>query len=515
MGLDLSLSRARVASREETVFGDDEIRYAYHSENVGKDVYCLKASALPRYWFFDSCGYSGWSQIARDRELQEEAACFDLGRARAFIEGYREEIAKNNVSKFRQSDGPLEDDVAGLSDFIFYPMQVDNDRVLTHLPWEQSDVLRRLIELAGRFGRPVVIKRHPLCASDAIATWLETAAGAPNVHRSEGSIHRLIERSSCVLVANSGVGLEALLHGRPVYAMARSEYRHIANPISDLGALDALFRGPPAPQTEMTERLLGHLFLEYFVDSLDDDAIEARLRRHLTLHARGGDLAADRRRLRADIKRSAISDGIKAELASQIELLLAPGSPALEQSQDKRIEFLSEAAVLGVKRKLVLLRGGPDVCARTAEAFAREKRWKEARSFAEAAVAAPHVEGRARYVLAQVAVWGKDQERAVSELRRCLACDDTPVRAYTLLAQCLLRAGPEHHGEAEELARRALAMEPNLFNAHLLLARLAAMRENPEAVMRHFEAARALAPDHPGVLRAAETFGLAAIDSAG
>lgn len=512
LGLDFSASRARNATGECRAESDEEIRYAFHSENVGEDVYCLKSSAITRYWFFDNCGYSGWSQIAQDEALQKEARSFNLERARAFIHGYREDIAKNNLSKLKQSDAPLEDDIARLGDFIFYPMQVDNDRVLAHLPWAQSEVLRRLIDLAKIHDRPVVIKRHPLCASDAISSWLETAAEAPNVYLTQSSIHHLIPRSSCVLVANSGVGIEALMHGKPVYAMAQSEYRHIANPVSDLNELEALFTHPPTPQSEMTERLLGHLFLEYLVDSCDDGAIEARMRRHIRRHARAAAFEADQKRKRIEIKQSVLNERVKEELSSRVELLLMPGAPALEQTQDKRIDFLSRAAILGVKRKLIRLKAGPDTCIQAAEAFLKEKNWVEAKNFAEVAIGAPHTEGRARFVIAQIAFHDKNEQSAIPELRRCLPFDDVAVRARILLAHCLLQTAPESHEEIEELIQQALAIDPTRFNAHLLLARLAQTRDNREELLKHLETARALAPDHPAVLRASVKFGF---DAAG
>ena len=82
MGLDLEISRARLMGQDVVAESAREIRYAYHTEQVENNVYCLKASALPRYWFFDACGYSGWSEIAGDARLQREGESFDLDQAR-------------------------------------------------------------------------------------------------------------------------------------------------------------------------------------------------------------------------------------------------------------------------------------------------------------------------------------------------------------------------------------------------------------------------------------------------
>jgi hypothetical protein len=53
----------------------------------------------------------------------------------------------------------------------------------------------------------------------------------------KGSVHDAISRCEGVIVANSGVGFEALLHLKPVYSFARSEYMACTQQIESLDAL--------------------------------------------------------------------------------------------------------------------------------------------------------------------------------------------------------------------------------------------------------------------------------------
>ena len=503
IGMDMEISRARLMGQRLNV-EEEEIRYAFHTEQVGENVYCLKSSALPRYWFFDETGYSGWANIANDETLQVAGESFDLEIARSFIQEFRNHNAAKNISKIKQSEDPLEEEIANSSDYIFYPMQVDNDRVLAHLPWEQSDVLRRLIELSERFNRRVAIKRHPLCASDAISEWLKIAAQSSKITITEGSIHDLIQGCACVLVANSGVGLEALLHGKAVCTMAASEYRHMTYPITSLESLEDLFTQEPEPQTERIERLLGYLFLEYLVDSGDDAAIEARIRRHIAAHSREREVVKTLDKLRTETAKSVLLDQTKAALASQAELLLMPIATTPQSTMFRRTEFLARLAVLNVKRKLILQRADPDVWVAASEQLLRQKKYEPARQFAEAACGDERYEGRGRSLLGQIALKTGREEQGIAELRRAIKCLDSTPQAFLILAQRLFRRGPEQYEEAEALAQRALAANPELFGGYLFFARLEYAKDNAAAAATYLEKARALAPDHSALTKFAE-----------
>ncbi|MDD9740439.1 MAG: tetratricopeptide repeat protein [Marinovum algicola] len=506
--LKTELCRARLAEGQRLeVQNAAEIRYAYHSEEIGDQVYCLKPGALPRYWFFDSCGYSGWSQMATDPALQAAGKDFDLRRARKFIKQYRESIARENLSKLEQPGTPLEPEIARLQDFIFLPLQVDHDRVLRHLPWEQSDTLRRVTELAETHRRPVVIKRHPLCRSGAITAWLETVSKSRYVFVSEGSIHALIARCRAVLVANSGVGLEALLQDTPVYSMARSEYRHMTRPVETLAALEQVFTETPAPVAALTERLLGFFFLEYLVDSTDVSAIEARLRQHLHAHPGLAEATAAMADRKAEDNLEILTERVTRHLTSTVELMLKSGPPAAKPARIEWIRILGMAGGLGIRRERILADGGPTACLQAATRLANsgeDPRW--AYKFARAALPAANHGGRARLVLAKVAIQTGQIEKAIDELRRALRCSDVNEYIYLTLAECLMRQGLAHQEEARSLAREALKRNPALPTAHLLLAQVENARGRRKSAVRHILKAQEIAPAHTAVVEAAARY---------
>lgn len=215
------------------------VYYAYHARDLGPHAYCIKGAALPDLWYLDSGGYSGWCELAKDPALQAASAEHDRGRADAVIEAYRARFRAENLSRYAQ---PPRGAVTETSEpfAIFYPLQVNDDEVLKLSRFAQFEVLEALADLAEREGRRVAIKRHPLCRSEHIAQALEDLDGRPFVTTLDASVHDLIERSETVLVANSGVGLQALIHGKPVFSLAGSEYAHMTTPLETLSDLPSL-----------------------------------------------------------------------------------------------------------------------------------------------------------------------------------------------------------------------------------------------------------------------------------
>ncbi len=510
VGLELNVERARIFPGEliQTCH-DGEIRYAYHADKVGENTYSLKPSALSRFWFFDSCGYSGWAQIALDSTLQKAGENFDLEDSLQFIKDYRTSVAASNLSKLAQSEEPLENEVASLKEFIFFPLQVDADRVLFHQPWEQSDTLRALIKVASTHNKAIVLKRHPLCHSTAIETWLETAANTPNIYLSDGSIHKLIARSSHVLVANSGVGIEALLHGKPVYSMAASEYRHMTQPIHNLSDLETLLTETPPPQSDRIKRQLGFFFKSYLVDSTDTAAIEARLKQHILAHSGRPNKtkAGLEHQVLPSVRQTSLLDRTTNQLANTVEVLLRDKTERTDISSNERIYILAHAASLGIKQNLILKRGGPDVLLKTASLFPLTGETRElAVQFAQAAARVPGYEGRALLLLARAAISTKDMKTALSHLRHSAEYDDASEQTFLSLAQVLLRSGRENTEEANTMAQRALALNPEYTTAFLFLARLEQAQNNPDSALNWFKEAQKRAPDRPDVVKAASVF---------
>jgi len=232
---------------------------AYHSVGEVERVWRLKETAVPGYYSFDRCGYSGWSDIARHYDRHRAAIdSFDLGQARRLVDEILR-LFKANTSKYQQSDAPFEFGER----FVFFPLQMLSDRVAKLYRQPSVEVLRTAARLAFEQRRHLLIKRHPLCKDESMAAAItDVSSSNPFVHVTAASVHKLLPACDAVLVANSGVGFEALFHGRPVYSFGGSEYESVTHRLSKMGDLGAVFDPQPAVSNEQRLRFLGYYLAE-------------------------------------------------------------------------------------------------------------------------------------------------------------------------------------------------------------------------------------------------------------
>jgi hypothetical protein len=115
---------------------------------------------------------------------------------------------------------------------IFFVAQLPHDKNVV----DQSDIgvagaLSKTLEFARENNLSVTAKGHPLWGSSRYTgqcTW------------SDLSIHDLIAAAQIVVTVNSGVGMETVLHEKPVYAFGRANYSEISAP-----SLEAAFSHKP------------------------------------------------------------------------------------------------------------------------------------------------------------------------------------------------------------------------------------------------------------------------------
>lgn len=112
--------------------------------------------------------------------------------------------------------------------FVYFPLHVTDDykikRVIPHCVDQAA-----LIELVAAFlpeGMDLVVKEHPMSIGRNPLGLLKRLAAVENIRLVEPytSSHDLIRRSEAIAVISSTVGLEALLHGRPVLTMGQPFY---------------------------------------------------------------------------------------------------------------------------------------------------------------------------------------------------------------------------------------------------------------------------------------------------
>ena len=193
---------------------------SYHTTGDRPRWLHLKDSAVPGYYRFDAQGYAGFSVLALLTELPKIARDASPEAVEATWDQIREATIGQRLSKYAQPPATS----LPKGDYLFFPLQLLEDTV-SGLAWiPMLEAVETVIETLAPTGMSLVLKRHPLCKSSEVKAALARFSRSPRVLVSDGSIHDILPRARSVVTVNSGVGLEALLHGRHVITVGQSEY---------------------------------------------------------------------------------------------------------------------------------------------------------------------------------------------------------------------------------------------------------------------------------------------------
>ncbi|MBL8574936.1 MAG: hypothetical protein JNM13_14765 [Hyphomicrobiaceae bacterium] len=475
--------------------GNDGICYSYHARQPGRNTYCVKGAAIPGLWFIDRDGYSGWSQIANDAAVRRLGLDFPLDRAEPVIARVRDRFLQENFSKYAQSDEPLDPATAALPPFVFYPLQVNSDEVMKLARLTQVETIRALARLAEAGKAHVVIKRHPKCASEHIAQELEAAARTGFVTVSDASVHRLIPRCHAVVVANSGVGLEALIHGKPVFSFAASEYAHMTTPLRSLDELRLAFEPQPDTQSETIRRQLGFLLAAYFVDGSDAAAVAARVRQTIAECEAAGVGAGDAGAQVTDqlVRRASALHAIDKLLYDSVDYMLAVFDQMPEETQERMSVLLARAASRIPDPERILRRADERTLFKFIARSLKDKDLALAERVARQAVARNRSSG-ALYLLAKVLLTKGDKQEGLALAEESAAANDPSVEALVFIGNRRLTVKPIDASKALAHARKARERQPDYARAHWLEARALLLLSGPEAALPAASRAVELAP---------------------
>ncbi|MFI0849468.1 tetratricopeptide repeat protein [Mesorhizobium sp. IMUNJ 23232] len=493
--LDVILQRPHsYRINEHDSFFNDGLYYTYHNANLGPNAYCVKAGALPGRWYFDRCGYSGWSSMAIDTELQEQSAEFDLGEADQVISLFKAKFEEDNLSRLRQPSGDIEPEISAYGDFIFYPLQVNSDEVLKLGEFPQFEIVGKLAELALRHERHVVLKRHPLCESEVIDGVLANLADHPFIHVSRASIHPLIASCRAVLVSNSGVGVEALVHGKQVFSLARSEYAHMTCRLSALDDLQSVLLYQPAEQTEKVRRQLGYLINEFWVDVTREDQIAHRMQEHMASFQAA--VPQPDEAVPASTRQISALARAQKELADVADLLLA-SYPMLNDGQKEKVApILARVANDGLKFEAILRNTDARVWRRSMHHFRKRGDLETAERLARKVIGQRSDDSEANLFLSRVYVAKGRLEEAFAAATAAVECDEPTADALAYFARRILVMSKTNSQRALSYAERALAMNPKISLAHFVKAKALLVEGDLVGAFESSASAVDLAPDH-------------------
>lgn len=196
-----------------------DLLFLHHGEKrYSSKVIDYKVAYYPHLWYFNHGGYAGLSELC-EHDLSNPQSEHTIN------EHYTKEVlpllSKTKYEKLQQHK-----DITALNEFLFIPLQVAVDRVMSMSSISTRQMCDRVIEVAKRMNLPVVLKVHPLsspyCTNRKLAKFLSD--NYSNVYVSNADVRDLLDRARATFVINSGVGFESLCRLLPTFTFGKSDY---------------------------------------------------------------------------------------------------------------------------------------------------------------------------------------------------------------------------------------------------------------------------------------------------
>jgi len=197
----------------------------------------------------DELGYGPYSSIGYERPRYSE---MDGGRVNAFL---ADEVAGWIASRTcKWQDALAKEQQPTSTDYHLVLGQCTGDSVNTIMDFgnyvdKLLAVVRELVRVDP--GREIVVKLHPYMAGqdfsqpefvDVVQRQLSEIGPQVSIVTGLCSVHPYLAPARDVILANSGAGVEALMHGKPVIAWGSPEYHWVAYDLRHLCDLQRALR---------------------------------------------------------------------------------------------------------------------------------------------------------------------------------------------------------------------------------------------------------------------------------
>ncbi|MBF0406656.1 MAG: hypothetical protein HQM10_04835 [Candidatus Riflebacteria bacterium] len=248
-----------------------------HSTGKQINTWYIKRGYLRKQFYLDSMGYSGWSELARSRDLFEESQLEDEQSSRLFVENYRNNNLEKNISKWPQPEKHFE---PGERSYYFLPLQIFEDFVIQLSRIDYFSFVKAVARAVRESDSDLIIKRHPLCKSKEVFTLLSELSLQPEIKISNRSVCSLIKNSKGVICINSGVGFESLFYYKPVINAGDSDYGWVTSQVQTLEevySFQTIARKPV--NSSSIAKFLNYTCNKYFVNYDDESMMHSRLER--------------------------------------------------------------------------------------------------------------------------------------------------------------------------------------------------------------------------------------------
>ncbi len=185
-----------------------------------KNILYYMQSVFPWQFYIDTKGFAGGASfyplIIEDRPISINSF-------------YAKMQIRANLGESKFSQPPSQ--ILNLpKKFFFFPCQIPHDETIKyHSDISVLDALVATCKATEKLNVPLIVKGHPVNPDSMIPLHQATYKFKHVIWVDNVNIHDIISRAIAVVVVNSGVGMETLLHKKPVVTFGRAEYDCVTN----------------------------------------------------------------------------------------------------------------------------------------------------------------------------------------------------------------------------------------------------------------------------------------------
>ncbi len=197
-----------------------------------KNIFYYMQSVFPWQFYIDTKGFAGGASfypldIDKDRTIPSDSFYAQM-----------QNRAKLGESKFSQPPSQI---LYLPKEFFFFPCQIPHDETIKyHSDISVLDSLVATCKATEKLNVPLIVKGHPVNPGSMKSLHQAASKFKHVIWLDNVSIHDILPQAIAVVVVNSGVGMETLLHKTPVVTFGRAEYDCVANPATVNNIVDVL-----------------------------------------------------------------------------------------------------------------------------------------------------------------------------------------------------------------------------------------------------------------------------------
>lgn len=181
----------------------------------GENIFHAHPSYLRGFWYLDTKGYF-WNSSIRDKQFSANSV--DAEAADKFLAEVFGHLNRNNLSK-RPQPARL---TSGVKPGAALVVIQDIEKYSEQIHYLKSRAMIRNVSRAT--DRTVYVKLHPLLSETKRRDLTNFCNEIERVEVIEASVHELIGAVDVVVTQNSAVGVEAIMHQKPVLTCAKTDY---------------------------------------------------------------------------------------------------------------------------------------------------------------------------------------------------------------------------------------------------------------------------------------------------